>query len=102
MGKIGAGETCAPYTLAPCAHHVPATEKYPACPSSEYDTPTLKSKCSESEYTREYSDDKIKAASAYDLSCGLLSGKDCIAKVQQDVMQCGCWDGASRTVRTTG
>merc|ERR1711953_139959 len=31
-----AGSTCARYTLKPCAHHVPADEKYPACPSAEY------------------------------------------------------------------
>merc|ERR1712183_316277 len=30
------GSTCARYTLQPCAHHVPADEKYPACPSAEY------------------------------------------------------------------
>merc|ERR1712000_775260 len=33
---IGKGTGCKPYTLKPCAHHVPPTAKYPACPSSEY------------------------------------------------------------------
>jgi len=85
---IGQGQTCGPYSLAPCAHHVPATEKYPACPSSEYSTPSLK-KCSEAAYAKEYSDDKIKAASAYDLSCGSFSSSDCLEKVQRDIMQYG-------------
>ncbi len=29
---------CAPYSLAPCEHHIPAG-RYPACPSNEYPTP---------------------------------------------------------------
>jgi len=84
----GQGQTCAPYSLAPCAHHVPATEKYPECPKDEYSTPSL-SKCSEASYEKEYKDDKIHAASAYDLSCGLLSSSGCLEKIQQDMMQYG-------------
>lgn len=34
--KTPTGKTCQPYGFAPCAHHVPATAKYPACPSAEY------------------------------------------------------------------
>merc|ERR1712110_351770 len=30
------GATCAAYSLPPCGPHVPASAKYPACPSSEY------------------------------------------------------------------
>jgi cathepsin B len=84
----GQGATCAPYSLAPCAHHVPATEKYPACPSDEYPTPSL-SKCTESAYAKDYNSDKIQAASAYDLSCGALSQSGCLEKIQQDMMQYG-------------
>merc|ERR1711939_155285 len=40
---------------------------YPACPSSEYPTPSL-SKCSESGYSKAYNDDKIKATGSYSLS----------------------------------
>merc|ERR1719331_391203 len=29
----------AAYSLAPCAHHVPPSAKYPACPKEEYHTP---------------------------------------------------------------
>merc|ERR1719222_313257 len=52
---IGAGDTCQPYSLAPCAHHVPATEKYPACPSGEYPNPKKSKKCSESGYPTDFS-----------------------------------------------
>jgi len=84
---IGQGQTCGPYSLAPCAHHVPATEKYPACPSDEYSTPSL-SACSESTYAKDYKSDKIHADSAYDLSFsnGKAAGME---KVQRDMMQYG-------------
>lgn len=61
---IGSGDTCYPYSLAPCAHHVPATEKYPACPSSEYPSPSCKRSCTESGYSKSYSSDKVRATSA--------------------------------------
>jgi len=84
----GQGATCAPYSLAPCAHHVPATEKYPACPSDEYPTPSL-SQCSESAYAKDYKSDKIQAASSYDMSCGALSQSGCLEKIQRDMIQYG-------------
>jgi cathepsin B len=62
---IGSGDTCYPYSLAPCAHHVPATARYPACPSSEYDSPKCKSACTESSYGKTYSGDKVRATAAY-------------------------------------
>merc|ERR1712045_963610 len=62
---IGSGDTCYPYSLAPCAHHVPATAKYPACPSSEYPSPRCANSCSESGYSKSFSADKVRAASAY-------------------------------------
>jgi cathepsin B len=77
---IGSGETCAPYSLAPCAHHVPPTDKYPACPSSEYPTPSL-SKCTESAYGKGYSADKIKATDSYSLTG--------IQAIQADMVQYG-------------
>jgi len=61
----GAGDTCYPYSLAPCAHHVPATSKYPACPSGEYPSPRCKSSCSESGYSKSYSSDKVRASTSY-------------------------------------
>jgi cathepsin B len=58
---IGSGDSCYPYSLAPCAHHVPATAKYPACPSSEYPSPSCKRSCSESGYSQSFSADKLRA-----------------------------------------
>jgi len=62
---IGSESTCQPYSLAPCAHHVPATEKYPACPSSEYDSPKCKKSCSESSYPTDLKSDRLHAATTF-------------------------------------
>jgi len=62
---IGAGDTCYPFSLKPCAHHVPATAKYEKCPSSEYPSPRCARSCSESSYTKSWSEDKTKASSAF-------------------------------------
>jgi len=61
----GSGDTCLPYSFAPCAHHVPATAKYPACPSGEYPSPSCAHACSEDGYSGSYSGDKQTASSAY-------------------------------------
>jgi len=61
---------CKPYTLQPCAHHVPASSKYPACPSSEYSIKCTK-KCSESTYGKGYSADKVHEGKA--MSVGSVS-----------------------------
>jgi len=82
---IGKGDSCAPYSLAPCAHHVPATEKYPVCPTTEYPTPSL-GKCSESGYAQTYTNDKKKASTHYSLSG--------ISKIQADIVQHGSATGA--------
>jgi len=60
----GSGGTCLPYGFAPCAHHVPATAKYPACPSGEYPSATCAHACSESSYSGTYTGDKTKASNA--------------------------------------
>jgi len=62
---MGSGNTCYPYSLAPCAHHVPATSKYPACPSSEYPSPRCKSSCTDGSYSKSFSSDKLHASSSY-------------------------------------
>jgi cathepsin B len=62
---IGSGDTCYPFSLAPCAHHVPATAKYPVCPSSEYPSPSCKNSCSESKYSKSFSSDKVRASDSY-------------------------------------
>ena len=65
---IGKGTTCRPYTLPPCAHHVPATKTYKKCPSNEYPTPRCNKQCSEQKYPKSYSDDKTKGQRAYGVS----------------------------------
>jgi len=76
---IGEGQVRGPHLLVPCAHHVPATGKHPARPSSEYPRPSLK-QCSEVAYAKGYSEDQVKAASAYDLSCATFSSSDSLEK----------------------
>jgi len=58
------GATCSRYSLKACAHHVPADAKYPACPSSEYDSPSCPTSC-ESGYGKLFSQDKLYADSSY-------------------------------------
>lgn len=61
----GAGNTCLPYSFAPCAHHVPATASYPVCPSTDGPNPRCAKACSESGYGTSYSGDKTKASNAF-------------------------------------
>jgi len=61
----GAGDTCYPYSLAPCAHHVPATASYPVCPTSEYPSPKCKKSCTETGYSGSYGSDKLRASSSF-------------------------------------
>jgi cathepsin B len=61
---MGTGATCKSYSLAPCAHHVPATEKYPACPSKEYPSPRCSKQC-EGEYAGDYKTDKLHASKTF-------------------------------------
>jgi len=77
----GSGETCLPYSFEPCAHHVPETAKYPACPSGEYPSPSCDHACSDSGYSGSYSNDKEKASSAY-----TVRGED---QIKQDLVQFG-------------
>lgn len=78
---IGSGKTCLPYSLKPCAHHVPPTSKYPKCPSSEYPTPSCSQSCSESKYGTDYSSDKKKGGNAYSVSG--------VEKIKQELMTNG-------------
>lgn len=55
---------CKPYSLKPCAHHVPPTSKYPACPSSEYSL-SCKKECSDLNSGKTYATDKTKGAKAF-------------------------------------
>ena len=63
---IGKTDTCEPYSLKPCAHHV-TNASYTPCPTKEYPTPKCKSECSNSGYSKSWTDDKHYAAKAYSL-----------------------------------
>jgi len=57
------GSSCQPYGFAPCAHHVPASAKYPACPKAEYRMKASK-KCTDSKYVTSFNNDRAKGTKA--------------------------------------
>jgi cathepsin B len=61
-GLYGDTSTCKPYSFPPCAHHVPPTSKYPACPSSDYPTPKCTKEC---DNKADYTASKSFAAKVY-------------------------------------
>merc|ERR1712039_810117 len=61
---LGSGSSCMAYSLKPCAHHVPGSDKYDPCPSSEYPSPACAATC-EDGYSGEYGSDKVGAQSSY-------------------------------------
>lgn len=73
-----------PYSLAPCAHHVPATQKYPKCPSDEQPSPRCNRACSESGYSTGYKQDKLRASSAYS-----VDGLKHMERIQTELLQHG-------------
>mmetsp|Transcript_14119 Transcript_14119/g.17116 ORF Transcript_14119/g.17116 Transcript_14119/m.17116 type:complete len:380 (+) Transcript_14119:94-1233(+) len=64
---IGKDDTCKPYTLPPCAHHV-KSDKYKACPTQEYHTPKCTKECSEKTYATGYTEDKAKAKKSFSVN----------------------------------
>lgn len=58
---------CVPYPFKPCAHHVPPSSKYPACPSSEYSIKCAKS-CTDTASGKTYASDKTKGAKAFSIN----------------------------------
>merc|ERR1712080_223198 len=76
----GKTDTCEPYPLAPCSHHVAPT-KYPKCPSQEYHTPSCVHSCPNKGYPTGWEADKKKAASSY----GFRSVKE----IQADMVKYG-------------
>jgi cathepsin B len=58
------GSSCQPYGFAPCAHHVPATAKYPKCPSAEYNMRCSR-KCTDSKFTGTMASDRKKGTKAF-------------------------------------
>lgn len=69
---IGAGTTCKPYSLPPCAHHVTPVPPLVQCPTLSptgvFPTPACTGTCSEASYGVSYANDKKKAKSAYSLN----------------------------------
>jgi cathepsin B len=59
-GKDG---TCAPYSLAPCEHHIPKNH-YNPCPQNEYPTPACPTKCNNG---KNFQSSKVVGASAYNI-----------------------------------
>merc|ERR1712107_907804 len=77
----GSGDTCLPYSLEPCAHHVPGSAKYQPCPSSEYPSPRCARSCSESDYSKTYYEDKVLADSSFSVRG--------VPQIQQELMTKG-------------
>jgi cathepsin B len=63
----GSGNTCNPYPFPACSHHIESSD-LPECPSDEYSTPKCTESCIDDKYSRKYSEDKVKAKSAYSIS----------------------------------
>jgi len=78
-GNYG-GSGCKPYEFAPCAHHVPPSTKYPACPSSEYSA-TCEKSCQSSYTDKSYDEDKTKGSDAF--------GLNSVSEMQQAIMSTG-------------
>jgi cathepsin B len=77
---IGKGDTCLPYSLAPCAHHVPATDKYKKCPQGDYPSPQCSYGCSEKKFNGSYNT-KGRATDSYSLNG--------VKQIQTDLMKKG-------------
>jgi cathepsin B len=67
------------YAFKPCAHHVPASEKYDTCPTKEYSA-HCKAEC-EDGYGSDYVQDKVGAQTAYSVRG--------ITQIQQDLLDNG-------------
>jgi len=81
-GNIGEGKTCKPYSLKSCAHHVTPPDGMVACDTlPSYSTPKCTSTCSESAYTKAYSNDKHKADSSYTVKT--------VANIQKELIESG-------------
>jgi len=64
---VGKGDSCWPYQLPMCAHHV-NDPNIANCSSTEVSAPACSSTCSESGYPTAYAQDKIKATKSYSVS----------------------------------
>lgn len=82
---IGKGNSCRPYTMESCAHHVAPPPGMKACDDvnggNDYKTPKCTSECSESTYDVTFAKDKHFASSSY--------GIRGIENMQKDMMEKG-------------
>jgi len=76
----GKTDTCEPYSLPPCAHHV-TNASYTPCPTSEYHTPKCVSECTNKGYSKTWKDDKHYAGKAYSLRS--------VNSIMQDLVEYG-------------
>ena len=79
-GDMGKTDTCEPYSLPPCAHHV-TNASYTPCPTTEYHTPKCVSKCTNTGYAKSWSQDKHYAAKAYSIRT--------VTEIMQDLVDYG-------------
>jgi len=82
-GLYGNNNTCEPYSLPPCDHHVPG--KYQPC-GDIVPTPPCTQKCNE-HYDKSYESDKHYGASAYNVPSS-------VEKIQTEIMTNGPVEGA--------
>jgi len=81
FGDIGKGQSCKPYSLQTCAHHVDPPEGMVSCTTLNYKTPKCTSTCSEATYANLYAKDKHFAKSSYSVKT--------VANVQKEIMEKG-------------
>jgi cathepsin B len=81
--QMNTGESCKPYSMQSCAHHVTPPAGMVACDTlPSYSTPTCTSTCSDSKYTKNsYSSDKVKAKTSYSVKG--------VENIQKELMEKG-------------
>jgi cathepsin B len=85
---VGAGDSCKPYSMESCAHHVSPPEGMKSCTElPTYKTPSCTSSCSEKNYATAYKNDKFFAKSSYSVSS--KSTKDKETSMQKELMEKG-------------
>mmetsp|Transcript_25306 Transcript_25306/g.27637 ORF Transcript_25306/g.27637 Transcript_25306/m.27637 type:complete len:353 (-) Transcript_25306:168-1226(-) len=79
---IGKGDSCKPYSMQSCAHHVEPPEGMVSCTTlPSYKTPSCTSTCSESAYGTAYKTDKFFAKSSYSVKG--------VSNIQKEIMEKG-------------
>lgn len=79
---IGKGDSCKPYSMQSCAHHVEPPAGMVSCTTlPNYKTPKCTSTCSESAYKTSYSKDKFYAKSSYSIKS--------VENIQKEIMEKG-------------